>query len=488
MSIIVFTSVVSVLPVAGRADPGRRTTATSSWPIVIALFIGLLFAIVFIEQGQRRIPVQFPKRVVGRRMFGGQSTYIPLKVNQSGVIPVIFASSVLYLPVLLTNLLPADGWGDSVRSWVNNNLVNHTSFYYLVFYGLLIIGFAYFYTAISFDPHQRADDIRKQGGFIPGIRPGPQTERHLQKIISRITLPGALFLAAIALLPPLFITYVLRVPAQQPAAGVRRHVGADRRGRGARDHEADRQPADDAQLRGLPEVGRRTALGAGACRSGEVGARRRRATVPGAFTQERRGGVRRLGSWENDSMAGLRAVIFGRQGAGKGTQSVRLAEHYGVPHISTGDMLRAAVEEGTEFGRKADEFMSAGNLVPDEVMIGVVRERLAKPDASSTASCSTASPAPRARPRSCSSITGSERHRRRHQPRRAPRCGHRPHEEPGPGRRHGGGHRPPPRALRAGDGAGAGVVRRQGPARHRRRGGYRGRGLRAAAAGAIDAS
>jgi preprotein translocase subunit SecY len=179
---------------------------------VVALFIGLLFAIVFIEQGQRRIPVQFPKRVVGRRMFGGQSTYIPLKVNQSGVIPVIFASSVLYLPVLFTNLLPADGWGDSVRSWVNGNLVNHTSFYYLLFYGLLIIGFTYFYTAISFDPHQRADDIRKQGGFIPGIRPGPQTERHLQKILSRITLPGALFLAAIALLPPLFITYVLRVP------------------------------------------------------------------------------------------------------------------------------------------------------------------------------------------------------------------------------------------------------------------------------------
>ena len=189
--------------------------------IVLALFVGLLVAIVFIEQGQRRIPVQFPKRVVGRRMFGGQSTYIPLKVNQAGIIPVIFASSVLYLPVLITNLMPATGWGDSVRRWVNDNLVNHTSIFYLMFYGLLIIGFAYFYTAISFDPTQRADDIRKQGGFIPGIRPGRETERHLQKIVSRITLPGALFIAGIALLPPLFITAVLRIDtnSQQLAFG-----------------------------------------------------------------------------------------------------------------------------------------------------------------------------------------------------------------------------------------------------------------------------
>jgi preprotein translocase subunit SecY len=211
MSIIVFTSVVSVLPSQGgqiRAqDNGNLKLA-----VVLAMFVLLLAAIVFVEQGERRIPVQFPKRVVGRRMYSGQSTYIPLKVNQSGVIPVIFASSVLYLPVLLTNLLPAQGWGDSIRRWVNDNLVNHTSIFYLLFYGLLIIGFSYFYTAISFDPVQRADDIRKQGGFIPGIRPGPQTERHMQKIISRITLPGALFIAAIALLPPLFITYGLRVP------------------------------------------------------------------------------------------------------------------------------------------------------------------------------------------------------------------------------------------------------------------------------------
>ena len=134
----------------------------------------LLVAIVFIEQGQRRIPVQFAKRVVGRRMYGGQSTYIPLKVNQSGVIPIIFASSVLYLPVLLSNVLPSDGWGGSVQSWIDDNLrASPTRSAYIIIYGLLIVGFAYFYTAITFDPAQQADNIRKQGGFIPGIRPGP---------------------------------------------------------------------------------------------------------------------------------------------------------------------------------------------------------------------------------------------------------------------------------------------------------------------------
>ena len=152
----------------------------------------LLVAIVFIEQGQRRIPVQFAKRVVGRRMYGGQSTYIPLKVNQAGVIPIIFASSVLYLPVLLTNVLPVRRAGAaSVQSWIDDNLVAaRLDLCYLVVYGLLIVGFAYFYTAIAFDPAKQADNIRKQGGFIPGIRPGPQTERYLAKILTRITLPG----------------------------------------------------------------------------------------------------------------------------------------------------------------------------------------------------------------------------------------------------------------------------------------------------------
>ena len=155
----------------------------------------MLVAIVFIEQGQRRIPVQFAKRVVGRRMYGGQSTYIPLKVNQAGVIPIIFASSVLYLPVIAGNILPVDAdhetaGATSVQRFVNDHVIKQDDIVHLVLYGLLIIGFTYFYTAITFDPHQQADTIRKQGGFIPGIRPGPQTERYLGKILSRITLPG----------------------------------------------------------------------------------------------------------------------------------------------------------------------------------------------------------------------------------------------------------------------------------------------------------
>ena len=137
-------------------------------------------AIVFIEQGQRRIPVQFAKRVVGRRMYGGQSTYIPLKVNQSGVIPIIFASSVLYFPVLHLQRGAEQRLGRRGAELHRRQpgRTRATSCYIIV-YGVLIVAFAYFYTAIAFDPHQQADTIRKQGGYIPGIRPGPPTERHL---------------------------------------------------------------------------------------------------------------------------------------------------------------------------------------------------------------------------------------------------------------------------------------------------------------------
>jgi preprotein translocase subunit SecY len=199
MSLLIFASVVSSIPFEG----GRVKAENGLLALFGVILVGLLVlvAIVFVEQGQRRIPVQFAKRVVGRKMFGGQSSYIPLKVNQSGVIPVIFASSMLYLPVLLTNVLPTGGFWDSVRTWIDGNLLQPDSLAYLAIFGVMIVFFAYFYTAITFDPVKQADTIRKQGGFIPGIRPGPQTERHLAKILSRITLPGALFIAAVALLP-----------------------------------------------------------------------------------------------------------------------------------------------------------------------------------------------------------------------------------------------------------------------------------------------
>src|SRR5437762_345199 len=121
---------------------------------------------LFRSQGQRRIPVQFAKRVVGRRMYGGQSTYIPLKFNQAGVIPIIFASSVLYFPVLLSNVVPSKGWGQSVQTFISNNLLQPRSLIYITLYGLLIVAFAYFYTAIAFDPHQQADIIRNCEGLL----------------------------------------------------------------------------------------------------------------------------------------------------------------------------------------------------------------------------------------------------------------------------------------------------------------------------------
>jgi preprotein translocase subunit SecY len=165
--------------------------------VVLAMGIGMIVGIIFVEQGQRRIPVQFAKRVVGRRMYGGQSTYIPLKVNQSGVIPIIFASSVLYFPALITGIMP---W-ENVQIWVQNNIVDQRAVFHIVAYAFLIIFFAYFYTAIAFNPQQQADIIRKQGGFIPGIRPGPPTERYLQQVLNRITLPGSMFLMVIAVIP-----------------------------------------------------------------------------------------------------------------------------------------------------------------------------------------------------------------------------------------------------------------------------------------------
>ncbi|HZI37409.1 MAG TPA: preprotein translocase subunit SecY [Acidimicrobiia bacterium] len=195
MSLLIFASVVSRLP----AD-GSQIWATGNYfqfATVIAMGIAMIVGIVFVEQGQRRIPVQFAKRVVGRRMYGGQSTYIPLKVNQSGVIPIIFASSVLYFPALITGVLP---W-DNIQTWVNNNIVDQRAVVHILGYALLIIFFAYFYTAIAFNPQQQADIIRKQGGFIPGIRPGPPTERYLAQVLNRITLPGSLFLMVIAVVP-----------------------------------------------------------------------------------------------------------------------------------------------------------------------------------------------------------------------------------------------------------------------------------------------
>lgn len=200
MSVLIFASVVSGLPYNYYSILQSKKFIV--FAILVAVSLGILAAVVRVELGQRRIPVQFAKRVVGRRMTGGQSTYIPLKVNQAGVVPIIFASSVLLLPVLASNMLgSAVGWRGSIASFVNDYLVNSQNMVYITSFFLLIIAFAYFYNSIAFDPIRQADQLRQQGGFIPGIRPGPQTERYLARAVNRITLPGAVFVGAIAILP-----------------------------------------------------------------------------------------------------------------------------------------------------------------------------------------------------------------------------------------------------------------------------------------------
>ncbi|MFM8600521.1 MAG: preprotein translocase subunit SecY [Actinomycetota bacterium] len=200
MSVLIFASVVSGLPYSYYSILQSKKFVV--FAVLVAVSIGVLVAVVRVELGQRRIPVQFAKRVVGRRMTQGQSTYIPLKVNQAGIVPIIFASSVLLLPVLLSNILgSAEGWRGSIAGFVNDYLVNSQNLVYIIAFSVMIVMFAYFYNSIAFDPIRQADQLRKQGGFIPGIRPGPQTERYLAKTVNRITLPGALFVATIAILP-----------------------------------------------------------------------------------------------------------------------------------------------------------------------------------------------------------------------------------------------------------------------------------------------
>lgn len=218
MSVLIFASVVSSLPLLGRQIYSTRGETGAVWlGVTVLALIGLIVGIVFIEQGQRRIGINFPKRVVGRKEFAGNRTYIPLKVNQAGVIPVIFASSLLQLPTLVSNLLPTNGspgvpgdlWGDDVRLFIERRLFRPTDPGYILLFGLLIVGFAYFYNAISFDPGRRADELRKSGGFVTGIRPGQPTERYLAKILNRITLPGSLFLAAISIVPSALLFILL---------------------------------------------------------------------------------------------------------------------------------------------------------------------------------------------------------------------------------------------------------------------------------------
>lgn len=196
MSILIFAGVIVSLPAQGEAF---WAVGKGKFAFMMLLFLGVIIAVVIMEQGQRRIPVQYAKRVIGRKMTAGQSSYIPLKVNQAGVIPIIFASSLLYFPVIISQTL---NW-----SWLTtftSNFLNPAHWTYMATFGLMIVFFSYFYTAVVFNPVETADNIRKYGGFVPGIRPGQATAKYLNDVLTRITLPGSIFLAVIALIPSFF--------------------------------------------------------------------------------------------------------------------------------------------------------------------------------------------------------------------------------------------------------------------------------------------
>ena len=215
MSIMIFTQIIAVVPgqlLAIYDDKGALT-----FSIVLIMAVVLIGFIALMEQAQRRIPIQYAKRMVGRRMYGGTSTYIPLKVNQAGVIPVIFASSLLYIPQLAANLFQpraTSGWA----FWVNTNLIFSDKPAYVAAYFLLILFFTYFYVSITFNPTEVADGMKKGGGFIPGIRPGGPTAGYLSHVLSRLTAAGSLYLALVALIPLVAVS-LLSANAQFPLGG-----------------------------------------------------------------------------------------------------------------------------------------------------------------------------------------------------------------------------------------------------------------------------
>ena len=203
MSLIIFAGIVVNLPAAVLNTLDQLRTGQMGLFRLLLLSIAMILvigAVVFIERGQRRVTVQYAKRVVGRRMYGGTSTHIPLKVNTGGVIPVIFASSLLAFPATITSAMPDTAWAQSITE----NLANGMPLYYLLYMGGIIF-FAYFYTAIIFNPDDVAENMRKYGGFVPGIRPGKRTAEYIDTILTRITLVGAIYLATVAVLPDLMI-------------------------------------------------------------------------------------------------------------------------------------------------------------------------------------------------------------------------------------------------------------------------------------------
>ena len=322
MSLMIFTSIIAGFP--GQLSAIYASRGAWTFLVVIAVGLAVVAFVVLMEQAQRRIPVQYAKRMVGRRQYGGSSTYIPIKVNQAGVIPVIFASSLLYLPVLFVTLSNNTG---AINTWVQTNLVNGSGAWYAALFFALTVFFTYFYVAITFNSDDIADNMKKYGGFIPGIRAGRPTAEYLDYVLTppdggRCDLPGS------HRRHPDRRLRQLRPGSELP---VRRHLDPHHGRRRSRHREADREPAAAALVRRVPALVRLVLVGP----PGRARAPRRRSSPASS------------------------------------------ASRTSPPATSSGPTSARA----RPLGQQAKQYMDAGELVPDEVTNAMVADRLAQPDA-----------------------------------------------------------------------------------------------------------
>ena len=320
ISILIFASILTSAPAGINAWVHGSPVEKLFFPIVA---LGVVVSVVFVQEGQRRIPIQYAKRMVGRRQMGGQSTYMPLRVNMAGVIPVIFAAALLALPQTIGSFLP------NTQNFINAHFSPRSWTYLAVEAGLIMI-FTFFYTAVQFNPVDQAERAAQVRRLHPRHPAGP-ADRGLPR--PRADAPDAARLA----LPrdrgraPVGLHQLLQLLAGH-LARPRRHLGADRRRRRPRHDAPDGVADDDALLRRLPPLA-------------------------------------------------MNLLVLGPQGAGKGTQAKRIAADYAIPHVSTGDMFRDAIAARSELGLQVEPILASGTLVPDEITIALIRDRLAAPDA-----------------------------------------------------------------------------------------------------------
>ena len=346
ISLLIFASILSSLPAGIRAWYEGGPYERVMFPVIA---LSVIVAVVFVQEGQRRIPIQYAKRMVGRRMTSGGSTYMPLRVNMAGVIPIIFAAAIMAFPPTVAQFFP------KTQSFINEHFTP-TDWTYLLLQALLIVIFTYFYTAVQFNPIDQADNLRKYGGYIPGIRPGPPTAQYLDRVLTRLTLPGSLYLALVATLPTLIILYGGFSQATSRALGgtsILIVVGV----------ALDTMRQMESQMMMRHYEGFLNPLFTTVVRAAEPVASR---VLVGPYLPGTNARLHPCGS--------LRA------GAGKGTQAKRISAEAGIPHIATGDMLREAMDNATEMGVRIKPIYDAGDLVPDDQMIELIRERLSVSD------------------------------------------------------------------------------------------------------------